>query len=1697
MGNGNATEIATGIDLSVNVQKALQGLQAVNNATVSMISSFQKVSDQVDAVIQRIENLTAVAAKANQTVNKTFNNANTYNTKNQTTKIHTSKASETMKVGDTVYSFRTGDTSSSANNARKAVSDSMQAELSLKNELIKKQQEYNRLLKEQANLTGERAKSYKQDSETAKRNSEANLLNAQTRAAHPELFGVGALLRSPRYQFGKAFEGIGTKVGTFGVGSDKLEGKAIGGVISAIGTLMKSPVAGGAAALMGFANGILEVGKAATQAYAEIESIRTQLGVVFSSQTQADSMFGELAQYATKSPFGVQQTSELAILLKQSGVYASDLMDTLKMIGDTAGGNMEKMKRIANNYAQIVSIGKASMLDMRQFAYAGIPIFEAVSKELGVSQQELRKLISDGKVTSDIIEKVFKDLTGINGIFENATEKGAKTLKARLQNLADAKQLAMGAVGEWGVSLGTQTGGDSYALRIVTGLENIYSWLQEKVNTVNIENSVKTIEARNSKIDELKRLIDYLEGKKSRSAEENQLLEGLKKRYAAEFGKRDIDMERTKYKESYDIKTEKWRNYLEEKGGFAGKGLSIGFMEKNLFGTDAENVIADTLKLRQRTVSMALGKIENEVRQEKGIPMSAPDRLNKELDKREDYKALLIQYNELTDLMEYFKESRTYSAEEKQGKIESNVLDSQSLIADSLDKSAGEQDSMNKSLQELSAIAKNSKEQQEKDEQEHQQLLLSMQEELRKLNPHLDKDGTLNMTSLSPDELYEWINKKVFTVNRKLTVVEGKSAQQMKEDAPQLIKQMSPIVKAIQDKLYLGKNLSAAAYFGDNFALDTSKSGKEFYKDLSAFIDKSLKKLSELGETGVLTKDDVKKYKTLLVASSLELGADNGGLNAKFEDNKKGKELPEYIALWKRIAANATGWDAAQIKGSGAQFINDYSKQASRNIVTGGVQGLVSAGAMSGDILSRMRYEDSVNKQGVSQIDWRKTEHDMIKDALSLRDGVKMSASALSGLSKALGDQLSVYEKLTVDMIGVGEDWSTINTSLKDGFKNNPHLNARDFLDNAFQASAKSVGGYSLAYDNELGLVVKNASGDIEGSVDKLKDQLKKNQNAFSGDLKTFVQSIGRDTIIKALDDLRKSTMALNDTIGLATSVTKQAADWDKQASQTWGKALGGTSGGITSLLRGSGVNPGSMSKESKSYLGGFTSSFAGSLLTIDTKNWNNKAIKEYAKEHGGGEDFTDKQLENIREAVKEFQKAPDSFEKLQRVFEAMGKPVAELADSAERLAKADKAAENLSAADDVLNNTNLSFMASQDATKNIKGLAGTTGDIEIIDRLRQSRINGNTFGQQMLLSERGYNNMAFGDFSKMMTSLAFYNKDQNMLGRYEKAGNKFIAGELGDKNDSYRSQLTQNQFSEAIRVGDLEKARSIIQELGGDFDQLTESINQSAMSSGDLGLSVVNLGKSLGGALKDFAGQAISSTFETWGKSLAEGADSAEAMQENFRQLGAGLLQNMGTMITQAGLAMIIGSAGDKGMIMAGIALAAAGAGASFLGGMLSANKEDSQKEDDQYQKLLKLKEDLTDLLKQAREDAIYYENTLRHKNALSANNEFTTTKVNDAIITPSGNVITTHPDDYLIATKTPQTLISGNEAPTVNFSVIDKSTGVKVVQQQANYNEKTNSLDFVAVIESKVQEIIATSKGDEAFAARQARLDGRKVIA
>ena len=142
-------------------------------------------------------------------------------------------------------------------------------------------------------------------------------------------------------------------------------------------------------------------------------------------------------------------------------------------------------------------------------------------------------------------------------------------------------------------------------------------------------------------------------------------------------------------------------------------------------------------------------------------------------------------------------------------------------------------------------------------------------------------------------------------------------------------------------------------------------------------------------------------------------------------------------------------------------------------------------------------------------------------------------------------------------------------------------------------------------------------------------------------------------------------------------------------------------------------------------------------------------------------------------------------------------------------------------------------------------------------------------------------------------------------------------------------------------------------------------------------------------------------------------------------------------------------------------------------------------------------LKDQLADLLEQARKDALYYESNLRHKTALGINKGFSMKTVNDAIITPQGDVVTTDPKDYLIATKTPNQLVNGagnvTVSPVINCNVVN-NTSAKVTQQQQQNAD--GSIDIITIIEDVAGQYIASSKSDEAFSSREYRLRGRQSI-
>ena len=1603
------------------------------------------------------------------------------------------------------------------------------------------------------------------------------LKNSQNRYTNDFTGGLASVLSRANSRMNNRGGIIGgvSRIGTRMAASGRL-----GGVLGA-GTLSGAGVNVGGLALGGFASAltvatkaVIDLWKASIDAYASMQKIATNLEVVMGSLTESEKVFSDIKNYAITSPFGVQQTAEMAILLKQSGVSASKLQTTLEMIGDVSSGNAEKMKRIANNYAQIQAIGHASMLDMKQFAYAGLPIYEEVAKYMNVYQRELRSKISDGKVTSEVIEEVFKGMTGEGGIFHKSVEKGAKTIEARRMNLEDKKTIAMSNWGDW---LYNSSNVDSRSIysTILDIKEGVYGIVANTGEAAKINQDEKRVESQEKILNQLIEM--YIEAKENGN---EKLAELIKKTYdSVTSSKFNFDEIRASYVKAF-----------ERKNSLKGNRVSDKFMRSLI--SDARTFASETLTpMMQNVISGQSDSDLMDFLRRGGLVYASqhysPDASN-------DYiaKALTETATSVVAEKDYQKAIEDYyqkGGHERSLAIAAIISDIQNFSKQSIDalndleKSSDSLYSLNSKYKEMWKGTKEAQEQTKADDEKKYNETKELFSQMKELYDYDNNSLKAGITSNQLNEFFRsgFTNFKTLEINTESLSSTNSSSDENWKAIQNNVTQVLKIIEGLDSSAYtqdlssLNKKLKNLEKVIPDYRKNNDPNG--FIKDFNDIIK-------------IIRESDDETLKNLGTMLVSKMSADSDFAKNPFSDSGNGNGN-DFIPLWKRIISSVTGWSTDFIK-NGKDFIKNYNSYNNKQIAAGGIQELVNSGVSFEDILSRLAYGDGINKQNVRQIDWSKSLSKLAKSATN-GGSVRENAAVLQGMSQAIASQVDVINKLKVSMLTTSEDWSVITKDLKEQFNEKKGLGEKNIFDNAFGFLNEQSDKYNVNFDENGILSVYDAEGKLVDSVENLKNS----ETTLNNDLKNFIDSIKFDTIIKPLDTVASNLNSLRAVINVSNSVLQKTNELQNQALQARARILGGTQGSLGALYRATEspskraartlrFNPddkeanaavadeilknpeenkdainiiiellmeeverrirefnntremaglGPLPKEEQDeirneqrelieahlfdgqgydqqikYFGAFdnfdkaiaagaqyaANKPSSAPLTIDaekimkeylsqlvqsvsTLNLNDyesaKKLYESTQSQFKGEEekdkFTQKRFNAIKAVVESLKTGNANYQTLQNLLEVLGVSINDLTEAAQDAADAIKDEEAADAA---------SSLFERFSKLDPKGESNLF--------YRQA---GNTFTQQGLLNRLGMGNLSFSRVSEQFSRQALAAQDNEYV---KKVTDKYFneASKVIDNDESLSKEEKdekQEELKAAFAAGNYDKIKEIIPS----FDKLTDNINEATLSTSVLAETFIELGKSIGDVLQNAAVDSITSSMSILGESAAKAESASSAISENFRKLGSELASNLGSMMVQAGLSMIISSGKDKKQMLAGLALAAAGGGLSFLGGYLGADSDSDDDTDSDYERLLRIKEDLTDLLKQAREDSIYYENQTRHGNALAVNSSLgKSTKVNDAIITPSGNVISTHPDDYLIATKTPETLTRGGGAPTINFSVVDKSTGVKVTKQSSKYNEKDNSIDFEAVIESKVTEIIAGSKGDEAFSIRAARQAG-----
>lgn len=216
--------------------------------------------------------------------------------------------------------------------------------------------------------------------------------------------------------------------------------------------------------------------------FSKIEDAEAAFTPLLGGAAKAKKLIDDLNETAASTPFQFETLSKSASQLLP--VMNGDIQNTIKtirMLGDTAGGNAQKLDSITRGFTKAMLKGKVDMESLNMIAEAGVPIFTELADSMGVKvNAAFFKMISAGKVTTTQLNKAFEKMTSKGGVFFKGMEISSKTTSGLFSTLKDNIALTAAEIG--GVLAPTIKD----LIRSATGVaQRVRTWVKENRELIN------------------------------------------------------------------------------------------------------------------------------------------------------------------------------------------------------------------------------------------------------------------------------------------------------------------------------------------------------------------------------------------------------------------------------------------------------------------------------------------------------------------------------------------------------------------------------------------------------------------------------------------------------------------------------------------------------------------------------------------------------------------------------------------------------------------------------------------------------------------------------------------------------------------------------------------------------------------------------------------------------------------------------------------------------------------------------------------------------------------------------------------------------------------------------------------------------------------------------------------------------------
>lgn len=224
------------------------------------------------------------------------------------------------------------------------------------------------------------------------------------------------------------------------------------GVNNSIGALndlqgvLSNPIVGftqiaGVAALGGFLSKVAQV-------RGEFQQMQASIDTLLGSAAKGKKLMSEITDLAATSPLDFKGTTSAAQQMLGFGIAEDKVIPYLKAIGDVSMGDAQRFRSLVLAFSQMSAAGKLMGQDLNQMVNAGFQPLQVMAEKTGKSIGQLKKEMSDGKITAEMVQQAFIDATSEGGKFYMMSENANNTITGQMAKLGDEFDLMYNDLGK-------------------------------------------------------------------------------------------------------------------------------------------------------------------------------------------------------------------------------------------------------------------------------------------------------------------------------------------------------------------------------------------------------------------------------------------------------------------------------------------------------------------------------------------------------------------------------------------------------------------------------------------------------------------------------------------------------------------------------------------------------------------------------------------------------------------------------------------------------------------------------------------------------------------------------------------------------------------------------------------------------------------------------------------------------------------------------------------------------------------------------------------------------------------------------------------------------------------------------------------------------------------------------------------------